>query len=220
MSTYINPEDHRPCFYGTVNTKLRYAGIGLVVDGVKTELKDACGETVQPFIYEGSVWLPANAIADVIGKKIVWDGLEKTVYICDTAKEAVQRSDGGTPYLLPYKGKNVITYANRPDERLCMGGKEYQLGIMFTQKESNVVYNLDGEYEYVDFYVGFCGGVNAVNSILYISLDGKMVKEIELSPDMKIQHIDINVGHALQIKFDRKYNGCYGIANVRGFKQN
>ncbi len=58
-----------------------YVGIQLVVDGVSYEPKDANGNVVEPFIVDGTTYLPVRAVAEALGKEVNWDGETKTVYI-------------------------------------------------------------------------------------------------------------------------------------------
>lgn len=55
-----------------------YRNIQLVVDGVLVEPKDASGNNVEPFIYNGTTYLPVRAVATAFGKEASWDG-EKNI---------------------------------------------------------------------------------------------------------------------------------------------
>ena len=56
-------------------------GIKIVVDGQKINPTDANGNTVEPFIYNGTTYLPVRAISNAIGKAVYWDGPNYTVYL-------------------------------------------------------------------------------------------------------------------------------------------
>ncbi len=58
-----------------------YRDIKLVVDGVLVEPKDANGDSVEPFIYNGTTYLPVRAVATAFKKDVAWDGEENTVYL-------------------------------------------------------------------------------------------------------------------------------------------
>jgi len=55
-----------------------YRNIKLVVDGVLVEPKDANGNNVEPFIYNGTTYLPVRAVATAFGKEANRDG-EKNI---------------------------------------------------------------------------------------------------------------------------------------------
>ena len=65
--------------YNVINS-----GIKIVVDGQKFNPTDASGNTVEPFIYQGTTYLPVRAIANAVGKAVYWDGPNTTVYLGDT----------------------------------------------------------------------------------------------------------------------------------------
>ena len=58
-----------------------YMGIKLVVDGVEVTPKDPDGNAVDPFISDGTTYLPVRAVGEALGKEVTWDGDTKTVYI-------------------------------------------------------------------------------------------------------------------------------------------
>ena len=59
----------------------QYMGIQIVVDGVAVTPKDANGNVVEPFVSEGTTYLPVRAIGEALGKEVTWDGETRTVYV-------------------------------------------------------------------------------------------------------------------------------------------
>lgn len=68
------------------NIQAVYSDIKIVVDGVKITPKDSSGKIVEPFIYEGTTYLPVRAISEALGKAVYWDQITKTVYIGEMPK--------------------------------------------------------------------------------------------------------------------------------------
>ena len=58
-----------------------YNDIKIVVDGTQITPKDGNGNTVDPFIVDGTTYLPVRAVANAMGKEVYWDGPNYTVYI-------------------------------------------------------------------------------------------------------------------------------------------
>ena len=58
-----------------------YNNIKIVVDGKEITPKDANGKTVEPFIVNGTTYLPVRAVAGALGKEVYWDGPNFTVYL-------------------------------------------------------------------------------------------------------------------------------------------
>jgi len=78
------------------NIEVTYNNIQIVIDGVKITPKDANGNIVEPFIYNGTTYLPVRAVGEAIGKKVEWDAATQTVYLGEktTATEKVYSSEG------------------------------------------------------------------------------------------------------------------------------
>jgi hypothetical protein len=67
---------------GTVrNLAAHYDGIKIYVDQQLVTPKDANGTVVDPFIVDGTTYLPVRAVAGALGKEVGWDGTTKSVYI-------------------------------------------------------------------------------------------------------------------------------------------
>lgn len=62
-------------------------GVNIYVDNVPYQPKDAAGNNVEPFIYNGTTYLPARAIANIYGANISWDGKTNSVYIGKTGEK-------------------------------------------------------------------------------------------------------------------------------------
>lgn len=58
-----------------------YNNIKLVVDGKQITPTDSQGNTVEPFISNGTTYLPVRAVAQAVGKEVYWDGPNYTVYL-------------------------------------------------------------------------------------------------------------------------------------------
>lgn len=58
-----------------------YMDIKLVIDGVEVVPKDAGGNIVEPFVVDGTTYLPVRAVGEALGKEVTWDGNTKTVYV-------------------------------------------------------------------------------------------------------------------------------------------
>jgi len=58
-----------------------YNNIKIYVDGELISPKDVNGKPTEPFIVEGSTYLPVRAVAEALGKPVEWDDPSKSVYI-------------------------------------------------------------------------------------------------------------------------------------------
>ena len=55
--------------------------INLVVNGEPVIPRDGQGNIVEPFVYDGTTFLPVRALANALGQEVDWDGDTYTVYI-------------------------------------------------------------------------------------------------------------------------------------------
>lgn len=58
-----------------------YNNIKIYINGAEIVPKDAKGNTVEPFIMDGTTYLPVRAIANAFGEDVEWDGTTQSVYI-------------------------------------------------------------------------------------------------------------------------------------------
>lgn len=66
---------------GKVTKELEYRDISVSLDGEKLDLKDAKGNHVEPFMFEGTNYLPVRALAESLGLNVAWDGSTATVVL-------------------------------------------------------------------------------------------------------------------------------------------
>ena len=83
-----------------------YNNIKIVVNGETITPKDANGNAVEPFIVDGTTYLPVRAISQALGEDVDWDGATSTVYIGE--KPAVTAPENttftvNTASLTPFK---------------------------------------------------------------------------------------------------------------------
>jgi hypothetical protein len=61
--------------------QVHFNGIKIYVNDKLISPKDGNGKTVEPFIYEGTTYLPVRAVSEALGKDVRWDGNTNSVYI-------------------------------------------------------------------------------------------------------------------------------------------
>ncbi|MBR2021897.1 MAG: hypothetical protein IJ939_05615 [Clostridia bacterium] len=77
-----------------------YRNIKICIDGTFFEPKDAGGNPVEPFILDGTTYLPVRAVANAIGKDVAWDSSTSTVYLGkkpELPKEETEKNAVTTP---------------------------------------------------------------------------------------------------------------------------
>lgn len=207
-----------PALAATVKTiEANYMDIKLVVDGVPITPKDANGNVVEPFAFEGTTYLPVRAVGEALGKDVKWDGETKTVYIGVIP--------GKINYLVdicpPYQTEKYEEYHSTNGEFFQMGGKDYSNGFTLRQFNSGgyAYSNLNGEYSTLTADIGYVDNSNGSfvsDFVVKVYLDGEFAQEIVVPHGALPQKISIPLNYAMQIEFraSTKYAGKCGFANI------
>ena len=98
-----------------------YNDISVYINGAKTEFTDSMGNPVEPFIYNGNVYLPLPAVAEAMGVGYSWDGSTMSAHLGVAA--------GESQYLLdvcpPYQEKRIAYYTTENGKSFSMAGQSY-----------------------------------------------------------------------------------------------
>ena len=58
-----------------------YSGVDIYVDDARLDARDANGNPVEVFIYNGTTYLPVRAVGEAVGKAVQWEAKTSSVYI-------------------------------------------------------------------------------------------------------------------------------------------
>lgn len=61
------------------DAKLTYKNISIQINGSKITPKDVTGKAVEPFIIDGTTYLPVRAVGEAVGYEVDWDNATSTV---------------------------------------------------------------------------------------------------------------------------------------------
>lgn len=79
----------------TVNKQLLYRDIRIVLNGKAVSTKDANGNSVEPFVIDGTTYLPIRAVGEALGLNVGWDQATQTVTL--VSRDGGQGSGDKTP---------------------------------------------------------------------------------------------------------------------------
>lgn len=198
----------------TKQLSVTYNNIKISIDDALFIPKDAKGTVVEPFMYNGTVYLPARAIANAFGKDVTYDSKVATVYIGSHS--------GRVSFLgsLGYARKNgTINFDNWPDlSSFKVAGKEYSKGLGI-QKEASpcfIVYSLSKKYKTLTGLFGTDdkNGENAnVGNQMIITGDGKTLYKTQmLYPGEKPEVININVTGIDELEITFETTAASGVS--------
>ena len=173
------------------------------------EFKNANGATVNPFIEDGTTYVPLRGISEPLGCQVDWDSGEFAVRIWDKAVPPE-----GTPlyYLQPSESDGVSFYYDINGEQLEMNGKYYSNAMSPNWRSAYAIFDLNGKYEYMTFDAGLLDSVNNDKKITFI-VDGKIVDicEFPVNSSTKSFRVELNHGLSLKIQFESGYTGMGNI---------
>ena len=87
---------------GTALYTLVYRGIKIILDGTLITPRDASGNVVEPFIIDGTTYLPVRALSNALGFDVGWDNATSTVSISSGASSGGSQS-GGSGWVMIYE---------------------------------------------------------------------------------------------------------------------
>lgn len=131
-----------------------YMNVKLVIDGEEIIPKDANGNIVEPFIYNGTTYLPVRAIGEAFNKDVHWDGGTATVYVGDIVKPAKEVSLYDKPYIECGKSSEFISGKSKDFTYLENISVKY-IGFDFNSNLGYEKNEENGRYYYKN-YVKLC----------------------------------------------------------------
>lgn len=144
-----------------------YNNIRVLIDGGEIVPKDANGNLTEPFIMNGTTYLPVRAVANAFGKDVEWDGATQSVYI---GKKDQTKPDN---YLHKVQYNDYKEGANGSDFTIINGtitdynNNVYTNGVLFYNEDS---YNsVEGDSDEANLLISY-----PLNS-QYKNLKGKIV---------------------------------------------
>ena len=81
--------------------ELYFRNIKIMIDGEEYIPTDADGDRVEPFIYNGTTYVPLRAVAEAFDKDVAWDDATSTITITPKNEENGKVNGGTTPVAKP-----------------------------------------------------------------------------------------------------------------------
>ncbi|MCI8303598.1 MAG: hypothetical protein HFF52_03115 [Lawsonibacter sp.] len=178
-----------------------YPDIKMVIGGQEVALQDAAGNSVSPFLYNNTTYLPIRAVSEALGQEVTVgsEGDTMVIYIGETIH-------------LPYQVNEAELYdGSDPSASFSVAGKNHTRGVVLKSyhtsngiRESwdavdgSAVWNTDG-YQTMTFTVGHVGD-RQENATLYVSLDSISYGEYQLRWDGSPQTITVPLGGSPNVK--------------------
>ena len=167
---------------------------------------DSTGKKIEPFIYNGTTYLPIRAVGEALGKQVQWDQNTKTAFLGDGQVVTGEVNKALTEIMKPFsKEKAEVIAKDEYKTKLSLGGKEYNNGILFnsyTYKKGHANFNLEGKY------TNLTGLLGADQEGLTVKVDfigdGKLLQSFDVVGGQLPVNVNLNVTgvRLLEIKFE------------------
>lgn len=178
-----------------------FSGISILVDGEQITPHDVNGNYVEPFIVDGTTYLPVRAVGEALGKPVSWDGENRAVMI-----GLAPGSEAAWTELHPYTmdGRTAIYDGSDPTAKFTAAGEERYNGILFNAKgeylkNANVIWNTNGLKKTMQFTI--CNaGEERCDVTLTISLGDETYETYTVKWDDVPKTITVPVNYASNVK--------------------
>ena len=120
-----------------------YDNIKILIDGEEYQPKDANGNVVEPFIYNGTTYLPVRAIANAFDKEVGWSAETMTVSLGSQKFEWLNKQSH-IDYQPEYCGSSEFTLIDNGIRLYQSGGGVWHEYEMFPKQ--TVTYKINGDY--------------------------------------------------------------------------
>lgn len=179
--------------------------IKIYIDGEETVLTDANGTIVNPFIIDGTTYIPLRGISQAFGNYVRWDGHNRSVKIYENLipEDGVTLSENK-----PYETSGCMeTYYELDADFVQLDNISYTnaLGngvsnIYFqTDNKGEAYFSLDGKFDKISFIAGSTRQYEEEKKITFI-VDGKTVDSIEVAPNSSAKEYSVELDKGLQLK--------------------
>jgi len=208
-----------PAFAALATKTIQVAtGVNIYIDDVKLDPKDASGNPVEPFVYNGTTYLPVRAIGEAYGKVVQWDGSTSSVYVGkhDSSEPAILLQD-----LDWFTGEDFHTETTINDN---LGNTQYNCinchlqsypGSGGTYARTNV-YKINGQYSKISgaFFLAYDNRNDDSDHTLEIYGDNKLLYTATMTSGIEPIDFIVELTGVLELKiyFDGG-NGCTAISN-------
>lgn len=195
-----------------------YQDIKMYVDGQRVNTSS------EPFIYNGSTYLPVRAISEALGEEVYWDGNTKSVYIGERPKTIQYLMDVCPPY---QSDSNINAYNSSSGNYFLMAGEKYYNGITVLSpinfSERSSFFNTNSQYSTVQFTYGPVDGRMYDDRVVTLSFvaDGEVIASYDINNgDMpKTESLSLKGVNQLVIKVTcgslMSYNSALiGVGNI------
>jgi len=215
----------------TRSVQIMFNNIKITLDGEEIVPRDARGNVVEPFILDGTTYLPVRGIAGSLGLDVEWDGATQTVILTTPETPAEPLPPGVRNFfdvLEAYEtGSGNRNTRVEENQSFRMLGDEYANGLRFTHITLNwydstnyALYNLRGQHTTIKGVLGHIDDTSRdASGTLNIYFDNELYRSYPLVSTMLPTDVTLDVRGVNVLKFEHVVDnwangGAYGFGNI------
>lgn len=157
----------------TKTIEATYENIKIYVDGNLISPKDANGNSVEPFMSNGTTYLPVRAVAKALGKDVSWDDASKSVYL---GAKPVQSDDKGNT---SSKYNQVVTVSTAEEFVKAIGSNK-KIILKPGVYDLSTVYNVKGTDSSVSWSNVADGKELLISGVENLAIEGDTSGKVEI----------------------------------------
>lgn len=189
-----------------VNKQLYYNDIKVRLNGKVLDLKDAKGKKVEPFIIDGTTYLPVRAVGEALDLNVSWDGATQTVVLGNDPVKGQPAAWLGE--LEPFAGtaaERKIERDGQYDDKFTANNGDTFDRYYYPNKATGTTYLLRGQYA-------------QFTATLYLSKyfkDNDYLHRVQIFLDDKLAYTSDYVGSGIEpVALNVPLNGAYKMEIV------
>ncbi|MCC8015535.1 MAG: copper amine oxidase N-terminal domain-containing protein [Eubacterium sp.] len=206
-------------YNGSMNILATFKNIKIYIDGAELTPRDSAGNVLEPFIYNGSTYLPIRAVGEAVGKTVSYDANSNSVYLGNSSNSgATSYSNSQGIKLEPYQISEGCEAKN-----IELGGITYKNALQFGSianyyDEVYAYYNLSGQYTSVNLVYGGIDNSGSTDDTATIKFygDNILLKEANINYGELPKNLALNVTGVSQltIEVDRDYENSWFLIGI------
>jgi hypothetical protein len=175
---------------GIRNISVTFRNIALVVNGEHITPRDGAGNIVEPFIFNGTTYLPVRAVGEAFGMPVEWDGSTSTVYIGS-------RGDGRT-VVTSYEWLDHMPHLNHQRSRTWFNISAWRPGLRSrdgTAFDRGLIFRTDfgsGDWQSID--VALNANYNTFKG-MFVSYSGSGTAHVRIYGDGRLLYTSPIISH-------------------------
>lgn len=176
-----------------------FTGVNIYIDDVKLDPRDANGNPVEVFVYNGTTYLPVRAVGEAVGKTVQWEGKTSSVYLGkhSSDKPAVLLQD-----LDYFKGTGWVTKGTVKDNLGQVRTNAFEGAS--DNGNGNATYKLNGQYTMLSgtFFQPYNNRSDGVsdNTTLEIYADDALIYSAEMMGGIEPINFTLDMTGVLELR--------------------